>query len=234
VRRPWARLNWPGWRRLAAAFVLFGGFGLLLVVAKALGLGDPLIGQWLEAARGPWALPVTVLAFAVLAALGVPQFVLIAAAVTTFGPWQGALYSWIGTMISALVGFGLGRLAGGRGLEGLMGGGVGRILAVIEANGFIASLLVRLAPLAPFAAVNMAAGFGRVRALDFVAGTGLGILPKIAVTAFAGNAFVRAMNGGGGGPIILAVIVGALWLGAGVVAARWLRGERPSPPPPPP
>jgi len=63
-----------------------------------------------------------------------------------------------------------------------------------------------------------------VRALDFVTGTGLGILPKIAVTAFAGNAFVRAMNGGGAGPVVLAVIVGAIWLGAGAFAARWLRG----------
>ena len=36
---------------------------------------------WLAAARGHWALPVAIAAFAALAFLGVPQFVLIAAAV---------------------------------------------------------------------------------------------------------------------------------------------------------
>ena len=48
---------------------------------------------------------------------------------------------------------------------------------------------------APFIVVNMAAGVTPMRVLDFVAGTALGIVPKIALTAFAGNSIARAMRG---------------------------------------
>ncbi len=65
--------------------------------------------------HGPWALPAAVGGFAVMAFLGVPQFVLIAAAVVAFGPWTGFAYSWIGTLVSALVGFALGRQLGRQG-----------------------------------------------------------------------------------------------------------------------
>ena len=48
---------------------------------------------------GPWALAAAVGGFTVLAFLGVPQFVLVAAAVVAFGPWTGFLYSWVGNLV---------------------------------------------------------------------------------------------------------------------------------------
>ena len=102
------------WRSLAVSFVLFGGVGtLLLLGAPELGLNQAGVQRWLTLAHGPWALPAAVAAFAALAFLGAPQFVLIAAAVVVFGPWTGSLYSWIGTLVSAQIGFELGRAFGG-------------------------------------------------------------------------------------------------------------------------
>ncbi|HWA62417.1 MAG TPA: TVP38/TMEM64 family protein [Caulobacteraceae bacterium] len=215
------------WRSVAVSFVLFGGVGVVFLFgAQALGLGGPQeVEHWLTAARGPWALPVAVAAFAALAFLGVPQFVLIAAAVVAFGPWQGMLYSWIGTWISSLVGFWLGRAFGARLLKDLASRGVDQFMALIGKNGFMASLVVRLVPSAPFIVVNMAAGVTPMRLLDFAAGTGIGIVPKIALTAFAGNSAVRAMSGGGMGHVALLAAAAALWIGAGLVARRWLKAR---------
>ncbi len=86
------RVEGRAWRRLAAAFALFGGVGLLLLFGAGLlgSSGADAARTWLSLARGPWALPAAVAAFAVLAFLGVPQFALIAGAVVVFGPWQGA------------------------------------------------------------------------------------------------------------------------------------------------
>jgi len=213
------------WRSVAVSFVLFGGVGLVFLFgAKALGFGDAAaVNQWLAAARGPWSLPLAVGAFAVLAFLGVPQFVLIAAAVVAFGPWRGLAYSWTGTMASSLVGFWLGRVFGARLLAALPSQGLERFLATVAKNGLMASLVVRLVPFAPFIVVNMAAGMTTIALSDFTIGTAIGIIPKIALTAFAGNSIVQAMNGGGAAPILLLAAAAAVWLAAGWAARLWLR-----------
>ena len=217
------------WRSIAVSFALFGGVGLVFLFgAKLLGIsGAGAAREWLALARGPWALPAAVGAFAALAFLGVPQFVLIAAAVVVFGPWWGALYSWVGTLVSALVGFWMGRTFGGRLLKDLRSESVERLTALLARNGFVASLVIRLAPFAPFVVVNMAAGVAAISWIDFAAGTGLGIVPKIALTAFAGRAAVGALSGAGAATF--AALAGGVvfWLGAAQLARRWLaRGRR--------
>ncbi|SFJ57741.1 TVP38/TMEM64 family protein [Caulobacter sp. UNC279MFTsu5.1] len=213
------------WRTVAVSFVLFGGVGVVFLFgAQLLGLnGEVTVEQWLSAAHGPWALPVAVGAFAVLAFIGVPQFVLIAAAVVAFGPWTGFAYSWIGTLVSSMVGFWLGRTFGGRLLQDLAGDGVAKFMKLIGKNGFLASLIVRLVPSAPFIVVNMAAGVTPMKVLDFAAGTAVGIIPKIALTAFAGNSIVQALKGGGQRHIVMLVVAVAVWIAAGLVARAWLK-----------
>jgi uncharacterized membrane protein YdjX (TVP38/TMEM64 family) len=211
-------------RRLAVAFVLFGGVGLAFLFGlPLLGLSGPaLAARVLSAARGPAALPVVVAAFAALAFLGVPQVALIAAAVAAFGPRLGFAYSWIGTLVSALVGFVLGRTWGARLLAETQSPRLARFTELIGRNGFVASVAVRLVPFAPFVAVNMAAGVTRMRLVAFVLGTGLGITPKIAAIAFAGGSIA---SGGGKASLAWVAVAALVWLGAGLAAARWLRAR---------
>ena len=216
------------WRTLAVSFLLCGGVGVVFLFgAQMLGFnGEATVERWLGlASHGPWALPVAVGAFAVLAFLGVPQFVLIAAAVVAFGPWTGFLYSWIGTLVSSVVGFWLGRQFGAGVLRDFAGEGVNRFMRLIGRNGLTASLIVRLVPSAPFIVVNMAAGVTPMRFADFLIGTGIGIVPKIALTAFAGNSIVQAMKGGGRQPIVMLVLAAAVWIGGGLIARRWLKAR---------
>ena len=218
-------LDARAWRTLAVSFVLFGGVGVVFLFgAPLLGIsGEGAAERMLGAAHGVWALPVAVAAFAILAFIGVPQFVLIAAAVVAFGPWTGIGYSWIGTMVSSAIGFFLGRAFGARLLRDYAGEGIRKFMTLIGKNGFMASLIVRLVPSAPFIVVNMAAGVTPMRFRDFLAGTGIGIVPKIALTAFAGNSIMQAMAGKGVQHIALLVLAALIWLVAGWYARIWLK-----------
>jgi len=224
-----SNMDAQAWRALAVSFLLFGGVGLVFVFgAQVLGFsGEATVERWMGAASGPLALPVAVAAFALLAFVGVPQFMLIAAAVVAFGGWAGFAYSWIGTMVSALVGFRLGRAAGAKVLARFSGDGVKRFMDHVGKNGFLASLIVRLVPSAPFIVVNMAAGVTPMRTLDFAAGTALGIVPKIALTAFAGNSIARAMRGEVGREMLWLGLLVIGWIAIGWAARRWLGTREP-------
>jgi uncharacterized membrane protein YdjX (TVP38/TMEM64 family) len=214
------------WRAVLVSFLLFGGVGIVFLFgAPLIGLnGESAVESWLGSVHGVWGLPVAVGAFAILAFLGVPQIVLIAAAVVAFGPWVGMLYSWVGTLVSSMVGFWLGRTFGGKLLRDLGGQGVNRFMKLIGQNGFLASLIVRLVPSAPFIVVNMAAGVAPMRQRDFAAGTGLGIIPKIVLTAFAGNSLVQSIKGEGGiGHYLTIAAIIAVWIAIGWYARRWLK-----------
>ena len=222
-----SNMDAQAWRTLAISFLLFGGVGLVFLFgAPLMGLNESsTVQDWLKAAPGPWSLPVAVLAFAVLAFVGVPQIMLIAAAVVAFGPWTGFAYSWVGTMVSSMVGFYLGRAVGAKVLERFSGGGVRRFMDHVGRNGFLASFIVRLVPSAPFIVVNMAAGVTPMRVVDFALGTALGIVPKIVLTAFAGNSIVRLMKGQIGKDALWLVVIAAAWIALGWGARNWLRSR---------
>ncbi len=216
------------WRALAIGFALFGGVGVVLLFgATLLGIQrEAEVERWLGfAAQSPVGLLVVVAAFSLLAFLGAPQVALYAAAVVAFGPARGCVYSWIATEVSACVGFWLGRAFGSRLDAWLQRPAIARFMQMIGQNGFIASLLVRLVPSAPFIVVNMAAGVSPMRFAAFAAGTGLGIVPKIVLTAFAGHSAARALKGGGPGHVLVIVAVVAAWVAVGWLARRWLKGR---------
>jgi uncharacterized membrane protein YdjX (TVP38/TMEM64 family) len=222
-----SNMDAQAWRTLLVSFVLFGGVGMVFLFgAQVLGFdGEATVERWLGAAPGVWSLPVAVAAFAILAFVGVPQFVLIAAAVVAFGPVTGFTYSWIGTMVSSLVGFYLGRAAGAKVLDQFSGEGVRRFMRLIGRNGFFASLIVRLVPSAPFIVVNMAAGVTPMRVADFTVGTAIGIVPKIVLTAFAGSSIIRLLKGEIGKDALWLALIAAAWIAIGWVARAWLRSR---------
>lgn len=64
-----------------------------------------------------------------------------------------------------------------------------------------------------------------MRLRHFAAGTGIGIVPKIALTAFAGNSIVQVMKGEGGGHLLWLAGIAAIWIAIGWYARRWLKSR---------
>ena len=126
-------------------------------------------------------------------------------------------------MVSSMVGFYLGRLAGAATLERFSGEGVKRFMDLVGRNGFFASFIVRLVPSAPFIVVNMAAGVTPMRVTAFTFGTALGIVPKIVLVAFAGNSIVRLMKGEVGKDALWLVAIAVAWVAIGLIARAWLK-----------
>lgn len=147
---------------------------------------DMLTGLMSRAEGSPLALVGVVSVYVLLALTGFPQILLFTATIIAFGPALGAAYSWIGTMASATFTFGLGHFLGGRWVRRYGGERVQSTIEFLGRHGILASGLVRVVPSAPFIVVNAAAGAAHMPLWKFWFGTGVGIVPKIAVVALLG------------------------------------------------
>ncbi|MEO1039752.1 MAG: TVP38/TMEM64 family protein [Pseudomonadota bacterium] len=225
VFRFFTRMDARAARAVWISLGLFALVGAVFVIGRfVLDIEPGSVEAWFEQAAGAWyALPATILLFTLLAFVGAPQFALIAAAVFAFGPVQGFMYAWVATMVSATVDFWLGRFLGADVVRRYGGGTVNRISAFVGRNGFWASLIVRIVPSAPFIVVNMAAGVSRMSYLAFIAGAGVGVIPKTALVAFAGGSLIALFSGGNIWAVIMLAVVAVAWIGVMLVARRMLR-----------
>lgn len=135
----------------------------------------------------PWS-PAAVVGLYILGGfVAFPLTLLIATTAIVFPPAIAVTIAFAGSLISAAMLHGVGaRLIRGT-LHESFGQAVGRINRVLEARGVITVALVRLAPIAPFTLVNLAAGSIGVRFGDYMIGTALGLAPGIAVMAALGS-----------------------------------------------
>lgn len=218
------KVDWP--------IVLSIGFFVLttLVMVGAMVFGVGLVGvegkegvaDILSAfAASPWAPFVVIALFTLLGFTGFPQFLLIGGTVAIFGGVFGFAYSWVATMVSALVGFLIGRASGRRVLERFGGERVQRLSGLLERRGAIASAIVRVVPSGPFVMINLVAGVAPIALWRFALGTGLGILPKTAIIAFAGDQFIEFLKHRDPVEFVLAGLALTLWILSGI----WLKGR---------
>lgn len=137
-----------------------------------------------------------------------PVTVLIAVTAATFGLWPGILYAAVGAMTSAVASYGIGRRLGSGMLRNMLGPRVNRIAKAVGARGILALMIIRLVPVAPFLLVNLVAGALRIRFLDYVVGTTLGLAPGIVLMSVLGDRIFTML----GDPTLtdLAIVLGAL------------------------
>ncbi|MFZ2028678.1 MAG: VTT domain-containing protein [Vitreimonas sp.] len=216
------------WRAILLSALLVVGFLVLLVVGRL--YYGPQITAFIdstlgEAQREHWGLPATILVFVLTSFVGAPQFVLIGACVVAFGPMYGFWYAWIATIVSGAVNYVAGALASAQTSKHFGGATGGRFTRFMSKNAFLASLLIRNVPSAPFIVVNMAFGAARVDFLAFIAGLTLGVLPKTALVAFGGAAIMAALEGNLGVAVAMVVAGAALWLGGAFLVRRFMRSS---------
>lgn len=147
---------------------------------------DTLDGAW-------WALPAYIAVYALRPLVLFPASLLTAAAGILFGPVVGIGAAVVGSNVSALVAFLIGRTfspAAVAATEGGTEGFVNRWSGRLRERSFATVLLLRLA-LLPFDPVNIAAGFLRINVGAFMAATALGSLPATASFVLAGASLER-------------------------------------------
>jgi uncharacterized membrane protein YdjX (TVP38/TMEM64 family) len=216
------------WRAVAVSIAMVVVAALILVIgrlyygAEIEAFIDNTLG---EARRARWGLPVTILVFTLTAYVGAPQIVLIGACVVAFGPEEGFWFSWIATVVSGAATYFTGRLTSVETQKRFGGATGGRFTRFMGKNGFLASLIVRFVPTAPFVVVNMAFGAARVNFWAFIAGLTVGVLPKTAIVAFAGDGILDALEGRLGSAALMGVLAIALWFFGVVLVRKWIRRQ---------
>ena len=157
-----------------------------------------------------------------------PVTLLILATIFAFGPVAGFAYSLLGSFLSAVVTFGIGKALGRSTVRLIAGRRLRRLGRLLRRQGLIAMTAVRLVPIAPFTVVNVTAGTFNVRFRDFALGTLIGMAPGIFAIAVFGDRLENAIRSPGVGNFaVLAVLVALIVLAAGWIRRRLGREEPP-------
>jgi uncharacterized membrane protein YdjX (TVP38/TMEM64 family) len=217
------------WRAVAVSIAMVVVALAILVIGKVFFADQVeafIEGTLGEARRGHWGLIAAIVVFTLTAYVGAPQIVLIGACVVAFGPELGFWNAWIATIVSGITTYFTGRLARAQTQKRFAGATGGRFTRFMGKNGFLASLIVRFVPTAPFVVVNMAFGAARVNFWAYILGLTIGVLPKTLIVAFAGDSIMDALQGEFVAALVMAVLAVAVWLAVVVIVRRWLRREQ--------
>lgn len=152
------------------------------------------VGDWL-ATRGEVGIVIFIAIFACSTGFGLlPPYAQAIVGGWVFGTTLATTAVMCGLLAGATIGFAFARLISGHAIIGLIDRNPrAKVIraALVETNQpktFVLILLLRLPPNSPFAIANLAMGASGVRALPFLAGTMLGMLPRTMALCMAASA----------------------------------------------
>ena len=161
-----------------------------------------------------WAGPLAlILAFVLQAVFPViPALVLIAVTTKAYGPIEGFFIVYIGTLLGAAAGYGLGRWVGDA-LVGLLAGEKVKKKAheFAQKYGIQGVLMIRLMPILPADAMNLVAGTAKMGFKPFMLATSAGALPVVALLVWLSGSSQRMVWGLGLFSVVVALSVGVRW-----------------------
>ncbi len=175
-------------------------------------LSDSLRSDWLGVLAG----------LAVFFVGGITMFpvtALIAATGIVYGPVMSIVVAALGSLSSAVAGYGIGAWLGRRSLQRLSGERLAKISRQLAKRGVLSVIIVRVLPVAPFTLINLAAGASRIRLRDFVIGTVLGMGPGIVAITLFSSQLVALVREPDLANLLLLGVVTALML----ATAWWMR-----------
>lgn len=120
-------------------------------------------------------------------ALGLPRQVLAFLGGYAFGALFGTVLALLAAVLGCLLSFYYARVLGRALVHGRFPDKVRRLDEFLGRHPFKMALLIRLLPVGHNLSTNLIAGVSSVRALPFIAGSGLGYLPQTLVFALAGS-----------------------------------------------
>jgi phospholipase D1/2 len=176
------------------------------------------VAHWQQSVRGSAAAPYLIVGVYLLGALVFfPVTVLSLVTVFTFGPTVGGVYSLIGWLLSALLGYGIGRALGQDLLWDMAGPRLRRLELEARRHGFIAVLIMRLLPVAPFTLVNLFIGASHIRFRDFFLGSLVGRVPGLVALILFAHQLEYALRAPGLVSLLVLSVAALL-----IVACLWI------------
>jgi len=195
-----AAVSWHGSQRRAIRLILVALALIGLVVAWNF---TPL-AEWADAEKiaslldsvrgGLWTAPLLLVAYLVGGIVLFPLTVLITLTGMLLGPWSGFLCAMAGALASAALGYGLGRIAGGKMIRRILGKRYRTVRRAVDRSGLFTVTAVRIVPVAPYTVVNVALGAIGIAFWPYLIGTFLGLLPGVLILTVLGDRLLQAWS----------------------------------------
>jgi uncharacterized membrane protein YdjX (TVP38/TMEM64 family) len=160
---------------------------------------------------GIWAPVLFIFIYALGVCLFVPGLLLTGIGAILFGPFWGFIYIWVGAMIGASGAFFIGRTLGRDFASTVIGDRLKKYDDAIERNGFAVVLYLRLLYF-PFTPMNFGMGLTKVRFMDYLLGTGIGIMVGTFIIVIFIGALKDVWASGNWGNLISFKVIGSLCL----------------------
>lgn len=167
---------------------------LILIALAALWKWTPIkdwvnittLTSWAASFReNPMAPLIIVMGFVTGGLIMFPVTIMILVTAFSFQPLLAFLYALAGSVSSAAVGFGLGKLIGRNVVRHMVGFRLNQVSRSLSQRGLMAVVVVRVVPVLPFSVINIIAGASHIGFKDFILGTFIGMAPGIlAMTVF--------------------------------------------------
>lgn len=180
-------------RPLAIGAVAIVLFGVALYLLRSHGVESREVAQWLSSVRSHWWAPLAFIGlYALFNTFLLPATVLTLAAGAVWGWMLGGLWVLVASTTGSAVPY-LIAYAGGSKIEQMIRRRAGRIHALLEDEGFLTLLLMRLVPIVPYNVLNYAAGLARIRPRDYFAATFIGTIPGIFIFTYLASAITSGL-----------------------------------------
>jgi uncharacterized membrane protein YdjX (TVP38/TMEM64 family) len=179
---------------------------------------EQLLGIVTRARHNPLAAPLYVIAFTVIATLGLPITVLSILGGALFGTLRGVVLAWIAAMLATVAAYALARSVGQDSVRRYLGRHH-LLNRLNKRSDFWALVGLRNLPVAPFAVLNYLAGLVGISLRLLLLATAIGTLPTLAAYAYAGAELVTGLEQAG------AARLRAFWIAGGVTVVMigtWL------------
>lgn len=140
----------------------------------------------------------------------VPGLIITVTNAWIFGWHFGAIYSWIGALLGAIIDFGIARWFGRPVVERFISPEYLDITnKFFQKNGVLAVFITRIIPVIPFKVISYGAGFTAISLFQFVLATGIGQTPGIVLYSILGQQLSHSFRA--------AVVVTSLLIAAGIL-----------------
>ena len=148
----------------------------------------------------------------------IPANVLALGGGIVFGPFKGFLLTMVGFLISGTIAFYISRFLGKDFVESIIGKKLMSLDNNMEKNGFKILFLLRLPPILPFDLLSYACGLTKIKYLDFIIASLIGVIPETICYSIIGR---EAQN-----PLSPKFILPITFLIVAVVGSKFIMDKR--------